>query len=153
MNSTSGASDSTLLDNLKYLITKQEEALADAEAKMKEAEEWRDRCQKRLQLARDFLEWEREEWQRKGRQLSLDGESPYAGLRLRDAAVLVIKERAGRPVTFQEIAHVLASHGYPGVERARPGRALHAALIGAADVEKVASGTYRWRGDNLNEQP
>jgi len=150
MNSTTQASDRTLVENLKYLINKHEQALADAEAKLKMAEEWRDKCQKRLATVKELVEWEREDWERKGRQLHLDDKSPYAGLRLRDAVVLVIKERAGQPVTFSEIVQVLAANGYPGIEQGHHGRALHAALIHVADVEKVASGTYRWRGNNLS---
>lgn len=149
MNSTTQATDGTLVENLKYLVNKHEQALADAEAKLKQAEEWRDKCKRRLDIVRELVQWEREDWERRGKQLHLDDQSPYAGLRLRDAAVLVIKERAGRPITFREIVQVLAAHGYPGVERGHPGRALHAALIGVPDVEKVASGTYRWRGNKL----
>jgi hypothetical protein len=148
MNSTAAPTDYTLVDNLKYLIRKQEQAFEEAEEAVRKAQDWRETCRKRLTDVKNFLEWVREDWERSGRQLHLDDESPYAGLRLREAALLVI-QRAGRPITSSEIAQVLTAHGYPGIERGRPGRALHAALIGVASVERVASGTYRWKDNNI----
>ena len=153
MHASEAAQDRNLVENLRYLISKHERALEDAEMKLKQAEDWRDKCQKLLALVKELVEWEREDWERKGKRLGLDDKSPYAGLHLRDAALLVIKERAGRPVTATEIVQVLAAHGYSRIEQRHPGRALHAGLIGVKDVEKVAPSTYRWRGNDISANP
>jgi len=144
MRTGTSVNDRTLMENLEYLMQRYETNLEEAEKALKEAEQGRDKCMERLSKARALLEHERE---RVGEQLPLDDKSPYAGLTLREAALRVIKEKVGQPVTFAEIIATLRAHGYPIGSR-YPGRSLHAALIGVQDVEKVATGTYRWRNDD-----
>jgi hypothetical protein len=140
--------DRAVLRDLEHLVTKYEGVLEEAEQALKKAEESRDICKDRLAKARSLLEYERE---RVGKQIPLDDKSPYAGLALREAAVRVISSHSERPITSKEITETLQSHGYP-LETKYPGRALHAALIGVDEVEKVGPGTYRLRGSTNNSR-
>lgn len=132
-----------LLQNLEHMVESYQSSLGEANEAVREAERQRGAWEERLKSAKSLLEFERE---RLGGQLSLDSGSPYAGLTLREAALRVIKGRQGRATTLDEVVQVLREAGYR-IETRFPGRALHAALIGVQDVEKVAPGTYRWRAN------
>jgi hypothetical protein len=69
---------------------------------------------------------------------------PYAGLSLREAVLAVLRERDGRKTNFRRIIETLEAGGY-AINSDHPSRALHAALIGVKDVERVGKALYRWR--------
>jgi hypothetical protein len=83
-----------------------------------------------FELARSF--WELE----KGK---VSAESPLNEVSLKEACVRAVREK-GR-ATIKEITEWLEIHGMR-LDTNFPGRAVHAALMHASGVKKVAPGTY-----------
>ena len=137
--------DITLLDNLRYLVEKYEQLAKDAARRLRRAEEEHELWLERLRNARELLDLEAKR---------IDEHLPatktlYRGRTLKQAALAVLKESNGAPLAPGEIAQRLRDSGYPMVSRF-PGRALHAALLKAQNVEKTDSGAYRWVGPGSN---
>ena len=131
--------DRTLIENLKYMVQKYQEDVDVQREGVRLAEERVRAAEDRLVKAQALLEFEAA---RLGKQFRLLDENPYAGLTLRNAALKVIRRKSPKPVTFKDLETELTPYGYLK-DTQYPSRALHAALIGAADVERVEPGTYR----------
>lgn len=131
----------TLLDNLQYAVEQYEKELEQAEGNVAAAERTRDDIRKRLQSYTDLLKYEND---RLGKPLN--GDNPYAGQSLRDAALRIIKRKAPEPVKFERIISELTPWGF-FAGKPYPSRSLHGALMRATEVEKVDQGTYRWAGE------
>jgi len=128
------------VENLQYAAERYHESLQEAEKTLAEAQRARDAWLDRLAKINALLEYERE---RNGAQIRLDQDSPYRGLSTREAASEVIRRGGVKGTSIGEIIEVLKSNGY-AFDTKYPGRAVHAALIGASGVEKV-NGRYQWR--------
>ncbi|MCI0441518.1 MAG: hypothetical protein L0177_20640 [Chloroflexi bacterium] len=146
---TNGAkklSDREMFEALEKMVADYRDQVQEAEARVREAERLRDERAARLKKAQDLLSYERE---RIGVPLSAPA-SGFRGLSLREAALKIIRENGGI-VSAEHLAGRLKEAGY--VFGSAPGRALHAALLGVAEVEKPYSGSYRWRGPRVDAAP
>ncbi len=140
------AEKQTLLENLLYLVRAYEGDVQDAEQKLSEAQTYLDGNRTRLEQAKALVADAEERF---GEELSVLASSPFAGLSLRDAAQQVIRGADGKALQDKEIIRRLVEQGFP-FETEFPGRAIHAALIRVDEVQKVASGVYRWRNGKTN---
>ena len=131
--------DRVLIENLKYMVEKYQQAVETEKQNVKAAEERLKDAEDRLARGEALLHFEA---RLLDKQFKLLDESPYAGLTLREAALKIIRRKAPRSVTFKDLESELSPYGY--FKRTQyPSRALHAALIGAAEAERVEPGTYR----------
>lgn len=137
-----------IVSDLEHLSQVYEGELETANEKVAAAERERNELRAFLDSTMTQLARQRERF---GPSIVQTTEGKFAGLPVREAAIRVIKERAGQPITLQEIGKVLEENRYP-ILSDHPSRSLHAALIGEvkapdAKLEKVEAGTYRWRQD------
>jgi len=130
-----------MLEASNFHVLFYENQVSAAEQELKAAQERLNRRRERLTAAQETLKDLREQF---AEETTRTETGRFAGMRLREAAVLVIKEAGGKAVALATIIQTLNANGYPFNTR-YPGRALHAALIGVSDVEKPGGGTYRWR--------
>lgn len=127
------ANDQTLLENLEYAVKR---ARTDLQA----AEESHKQLQERLSHATALLEFERK---RIGTMVTTQS-GRYAGMALRRAIIEILRNGVD-VMTRQAVIDQLMRNGVT-FESKTPGRAVHAALIGVEEVEKV-DGSYRWLGE------
>ncbi len=130
----------TYIESLDYARERYEQRLKEAEEAVKEAERERDACKVQLAQIEGLRAYEQD---RNGNQIRLEQGSPYRGMSLKEAAIQVIRDFGGKPVTFAMMIERLERYGY-FADKDSPGRSLHAALMRAKGIEKVASATYRW---------
>ena len=128
--------DMLLLDVLEQLVERSEAEWNQAEKKARE-------CQEQLSHARALLEAEHI---RIGPAARHRGR--YSGVPLRDAATEILRDALGVQMTAAAIHEELLANG-GSLEGSSPGRAMHAALLGVSEIEKV-NGMYRWR---ISSQP
>jgi hypothetical protein len=119
---------------LSALVEKYAAQLVAADEKLAEAQRHRDQIATNLDRAKMLLEYEREQ---SGIRMGFVS-SLYYGLPVREAAIKLLQSE-GRPLSKQELIDALVQAGYV-FESRYPGRALHAALIGADAVIQDSEG-------------
>jgi hypothetical protein len=117
------------LDKLKATVDEYRERVADAERAVTAAETRLDGVRKDLQVAEHFLIME---------TAKVSNQSPRE-VPLGKAAAAIVEEKG--TVTIREIIETLEARGFR-LETKFPGRAIHAALLHAPGVRKIAPGTY-----------
>lgn len=132
------------MDNQKRWLEELEEIVSRYEREVKDAGHAAEMVQSRLagaerdlSVAKNFLEMERRKFASRS---SLDGMLP------KDACTLAVREM-GR-ATIKEIIEWLEKRGFK-LETEFPGRAVHAALLHASEVIKVAPATYEMKQGRL----
>jgi len=118
------------LEELEESVAAYEREVADATRAVEAAKGRLTGAELHLRIAKDFLELER------GR---FAANSPLDGLGLKELCIRAIRDK-GR-ATIKEIIEWLGSHGVK-LDTKYPGRAIHAALMHATGVKKVAPRTY-----------
>lgn len=118
------------LDRLEEIVRAYERETESAQQATKSAQDRLESAQRRLEVAKNFLDLERQRLAR---------ESPFGHMSVKEACILAIRDK-GRATT-KEIIGWLEQRGFK-LETAFPGRAIHAALMHAPEVRKVAPGTY-----------
>ena len=73
------------------------------------------------------------------------GRYRFVRMKMGEAAVAFLKEQEEGPVSLNEIVKGLEGGGFGGYDYTVSGRAIHAALINAAGVEKDDDGGYIYR--------
>lgn len=91
-------------------------------------------AQKKVEIARNYYEMERDRLHPEAR-----ASSRFSGMTLREACLTIVGQ-SGR-ATIREIVDQLRAGGYE-LKTKFPGRAIHAALIRAPGVRKAGPGVY-----------
>lgn len=125
------------LEELEATVSRYEREVTDAAHAVDAAQGCLAGAERDLQIARNFLEMERQR---------LASESPLTQMRLKEACIFAVRDK-GR-ATIKEIIEWLEKRGYK-LEQDFPGRAVHAALIRAAEVRKVEPATYEVTQERL----
>lgn len=125
------------LEDLEEGVSRYEREVEDAARVVDAAQTRLVSAQSHLEIAKNFLELER---QRFASRSSLDGVSP------KDACTLAVREM-GR-ATIKDIIKWLEQRGFK-LDTEFPGRAVHAALLHASEVIKVAPATYEIKQGRL----
>jgi len=118
------------LDKLKTTADEYRHEVAEAERAVQAAQSRLDGAKRDLQIAENFLVMETER---------VTNESPFGQMPLGKAASAIVREKG--TATTSEIIAALEARGFK-LETTFPGRAIHAALMHAPGVKKVAPGTY-----------
>jgi hypothetical protein len=128
----------TIIGAVEEAVRYWERQVAEAEAAAERAQVTLGAARKHHEIARNFLELERQR---------LAGPSTrrdrFAGSTLRGAAESVIRDMG--TATTEQVADALRAGGYL-FESKYPGRALHFALMRSKLVKKESSGRYRYVG-------
>lgn len=117
------------LGKLRAIVEQYEREVAEAERAVQAAQDRLRTAQKSLGTAESFLVMETEK---------VAGESP-AQVPLGKAAAAIVREKG--TATISDIIQALEARGF-NLETSFKGRAIHAALLHASDIKKVAPGTY-----------
>lgn len=118
------------LDKLRTTADQYRHEVAEAERAVQAVQGRLDGAKRDLEIAENFLVMETER---------VTNESPFGQMPLGKAAATIVGEK--ETATISEIIVALEARGFK-FETTFPGRAIHAALMHATGVKKVAPGTY-----------
>jgi len=120
----------TWLEELEESVSRYEREVADATRAVDAVQTRLKTAQKHLEVAQNFLEIERQRFA---------SECPVERMTPKEACALAVQEK-GR-ATIKEIIQWLEKRGVT-FDTKFPGRTVHAALLHASGIKKVAPGTY-----------
>jgi hypothetical protein len=117
------------LDKLQAIVHQYKQGVTEAERAVAAAQSRLEGARKDLEVAEHFLVME---------TAKVSNESP-GQVPLGKAAAAIIREKG--TATIREIIATLEARGFK-LETNFPGRAIHAALLHASGIKKIAPGTY-----------
>jgi len=118
------------LDKLKATADQYRREVAEAERAVQAAQSRLAGAKRDLEIAENFLVME---------TARVTNESPLGKMPLGKAAASVVREKG--TATIREIIAVLEARGFK-LETNFPGRAIHASLLHASGIRKIAPATY-----------